>query len=127
MQAKCALSGVQIPRSLVPHRIGGVEIDMRVDFSGLKDLTVKKQTHRARDFTNPSLPTEPGVSITPLSAGEGIKGPVLVVAVEAQQYPIKLDAALQVPPKEREKYDKGMLSRIFIFYRCSRLTSIKRV
>ncbi|KOM41418.1 hypothetical protein LR48_Vigan04g161600 [Vigna angularis] len=55
--AKDALDGRSIPRYLLPEHMG--PCTLRITYSGHSDLSVKFQSHRSRDYTNPYLPVAP--------------------------------------------------------------------
>ncbi|XP_047162773.1 polypyrimidine tract-binding protein homolog 1-like [Vigna umbellata] len=52
--AKEALDGKKIPRSLLPDRIS--DGNFRIAYSGHRDLNIKFQSNRSRDYTNATLP-----------------------------------------------------------------------
>jgi polypyrimidine tract-binding protein 2 len=66
--AKDQLDGRTIPRSILQSR---TPCQLRIAFSGHRDLNVKYQSHRGRDFTNPDLPW---AEIDPEVAAKGIQG-----------------------------------------------------
>jgi polypyrimidine tract-binding protein 2 len=69
-QAKEQLDGRSIPRSILPSR---TQCQLRIAFSGHRDLNVKYQSHRGRDFTNPELPW---MEVDPEVAARGIQAPL---------------------------------------------------
>ncbi|KAK7365065.1 hypothetical protein VNO80_13843 [Phaseolus coccineus] len=52
--AKEALDGKNIPRSLLPDHIS--DCNFRITYSGHRDLNIKFQSNRSRDYTNATLP-----------------------------------------------------------------------
>jgi hypothetical protein len=68
--AKDQLDGRSIPRSILPSR---TQCQLRIAFSGHRDLNVKYQSHRGRDFTNPDLPW---LEVDPEIAARGIQAPM---------------------------------------------------
>jgi polypyrimidine tract-binding protein 2 len=68
--AKEQLDGRTIPRSILQSR---TPCQLRIAFSGHRDLNVKYQSHRGRDFTNPDLPW---ADVDPEVAAKGIQGPM---------------------------------------------------
>ena len=66
--AKDQLDGRTIPRSILQSR---TPCQLRIAFSGHRDLNVKFQSHRGRDFTNPDLPW---ADVDPEVAAKGIQG-----------------------------------------------------
>ena len=68
--AKQQLDGRTIPRSILQAR---TPCQLRIAFSGHRDLNVKYQSHRGRDFTNPDLPW---ADVDPEIAAKGIQGAI---------------------------------------------------
>ncbi|KAK2390637.1 hypothetical protein P8452_27885 [Trifolium repens] len=94
--AKDALDGRSIPRYLLPENVG--PCTLKITYSGHSDLTVKFQSHRSRDYTNPYLP----VSQSAIEGGGqvmvGLDGKrletesnVLLASIENMQYAVTLD------------------------------------
>ncbi|OVA11443.1 RNA recognition motif domain [Macleaya cordata] len=94
--AKEALDGRSIPRYLLPEHVS--TCTLRITFSGHTDLTVKFQSHRSRDYTNPNLPV---ASSAMDGSGQFIAGfdakkqepesNVLLASIENMQYPVTVD------------------------------------
>jgi polypyrimidine tract-binding protein 2 len=93
--AKDALDGRIIPRYLIPE-LG--PCNLKITYSAHTDLSVKFQSHRSRDYTNPLLP----VNSTAIdAAGQftvGLDGKkvepesnVLLASIENMQYAVTLD------------------------------------
>lgn len=92
--AKQQLDGRTIPRSILQAR---TPCQLRIAFSGHRDLNVKYQSHRGRDFTNPDLPW---ADVDPEIAAKGIQGAishtpedgnVLLVQVDEYMYDLTVD------------------------------------
>ncbi|XP_038875069.1 polypyrimidine tract-binding protein homolog 2-like [Benincasa hispida] len=97
--AKNALDGRSIPRYLLPDHVG--PCSLRITYSAHTDLTVKFQSHRSRDYTNPYLPVAPsaidGSGQSPLQFTVGLDGKklepesnVLLASIENMQYAVTL-------------------------------------
>ncbi|KAL0304386.1 UNVERIFIED_CONTAM: Polypyrimidine tract-binding protein2 [Sesamum radiatum] len=103
--AKDALDGRSIPSYLIPE-LG--PCSLRITYSAHTDLSVKFQSHRSRDYTNPLLPVAPsaidasgqhsGIHVPPLQFNLGVDGKklepesnVLLASIENMQYAVTLD------------------------------------
>ncbi|XP_074569994.1 polypyrimidine tract-binding protein homolog 1-like isoform X2 [Curcuma longa] len=94
--AKHALDGRSIPRYLLPEHI--TSCHLRISYSAHTDLSIKFQSHRSRDYTNPYLPVNPSAiegGILPLSGPEVKKqepeSNVLLATIESMQYAVTVD------------------------------------
>ncbi|KAL9684116.1 hypothetical protein QQ045_021550 [Rhodiola kirilowii] len=94
--AKNSLDGRSIPRYLLPENVG--PCSLKITYSAHTDLSVKFQSHRSRDYTNPYLPVAPSAidgSGQFAVAVDGRKlGPesnVLLASIENMQYEVTLD------------------------------------
>ncbi|KAB2596786.1 polypyrimidine tract-binding protein-like protein 2 [Pyrus ussuriensis x Pyrus communis] len=94
--AKTALDSRIIPRYLLPEYVG--PCTLRITYSGHTDLSVKFQSHRSRDYTNPTLPVAPSAidgSGQPIVGLDGKKleseSNVLLASIENMQYAVTLD------------------------------------
>ncbi|KAF8772896.1 hypothetical protein HU200_005292 [Digitaria exilis] len=93
LEAKNSLDGRSIPKYLLPEHISACH--MRITFSAHKDLNIKFQSHRSRDYTNPYLPVNQtaieGI-VQPTVGPDGkIKEPesnVLLASIENMQYAV---------------------------------------
>ncbi|XP_073035315.1 polypyrimidine tract-binding protein homolog 2-like isoform X2 [Primulina eburnea] len=97
--AKDSLDGRSIPRYLIPEL--GL-CSLRITYSAHTDLSVKFQSHRSRDYTNPLLPIAPS-AIDASGQSIGIDGKklepesnVLLASIENMQYAVTLDVMHQV-------------------------------
>ncbi|XP_052185342.1 polypyrimidine tract-binding protein homolog 2-like [Diospyros lotus] len=94
--AKDALDGRSIPRYLIPD-LG--PCTLRITYSAHTDLTVKFQSHRSRDYTNPLLPVAPSAidsttgQFNLSSDGKKLEteSNVLLASIENMQYAVTLD------------------------------------
>ncbi|KAI3987935.1 hypothetical protein MKX01_021049, partial [Papaver californicum] len=99
--AKEALDGRCIPSYLLPEHVSACTL--RITFSAHTDLTVKFQSHRSRDYTNPNLPVAPSAMD---GTGQVIAGfdakkvepesNVLLASIENMQYPVTVDVLYMV-------------------------------
>ncbi|KAG8063231.1 hypothetical protein GUJ93_ZPchr0003g17814 [Zizania palustris] len=93
--AREALDGRSIPRYLLPEHV--TSCCLRISFSAHKDLNIKFQSHRSRDYTNPYLPVNSSAIDTLQSAvgADGRKveaeGNVLLASIESMQYAVSVD------------------------------------
>ncbi|CAL0327465.1 unnamed protein product [Lupinus luteus] len=94
--AKDALDGRSIPRYLLPEHVG--PCTLRITYSGHSDLSVKFQSHRSRDYTNPYLPVAQSAMEGSGQAMVGLDGKrleaesnVLLASIENMQYAVTLD------------------------------------
>ncbi|KAE9608893.1 putative RNA recognition motif domain-containing protein [Lupinus albus] len=94
--AKDALDGRNIPRYLLPEHVG--PCSLRITYSGHSDLSVKFQSHRSRDYTNPYLPVAQSAMEGSRQAMVGLDGKrleaesnVLLASIENMQYAVTLD------------------------------------
>ncbi|KAL2556186.1 Polypyrimidine tract-binding protein-like protein 2 [Forsythia ovata] len=93
--AKDALDGRSIPRYLIPE-LG--PCTLKITYSAHTDLTVKFQSHRSRDYTNPLLPVAPSAIDASGQFTLGADGKklepesnVLLASIENMQYAVTLD------------------------------------
>uniref|UniRef100_A0ACD5ZYR1 Uncharacterized protein n=1 Tax=Avena sativa TaxID=4498 RepID=A0ACD5ZYR1_AVESA len=96
LEAKNSLDGRSIPRYLLPEHVSICHL--RITFSAHKDLNIKFQSHRSRDYTNPYLPVNPtaieGIAQPTLGSDGKIKEPesnVLLASIENMQYAVGVD------------------------------------
>ncbi|CAN8252743.1 unnamed protein product [Cochlearia groenlandica] len=94
--AKCALDGRSIPRYLLPEQVD--QCSLKITYSAHTDLTVKFQSHRSRDYTNPYLPVAPSAIDSNGQVSVGADGKkmepesnVLLASIENMQYAVTLD------------------------------------
>ncbi|KAL8050790.1 hypothetical protein ABFX02_06G102900 [Erythranthe guttata] len=93
--AKDALDGRSIPSYLIPE-LG--PCSLRITYSAHTDLSVKFQSHRSRDYTNPMLPVAPSAIDASGQVSLGADGKklepesnVLLASIENMQYSVTLD------------------------------------
>ncbi|XP_047969721.1 polypyrimidine tract-binding protein homolog 2 isoform X2 [Salvia hispanica] len=93
--AKDALDGRSIPSYLIPE-LG--PCSLRITYSAHTDLSVKFQSHRSRDYTNPMLPVAPSAIDASGQFSVGVDGKkmepesnVLLASIENMQYAVTLD------------------------------------
>ncbi|XP_044468187.1 polypyrimidine tract-binding protein homolog 2-like isoform X2 [Mangifera indica] len=115
--AKNALDGRSIPRYLLPENLG--QCTLRITYSAHTDLSVKFQSHRSRDYTNPYLPVAPSAIDASGQFSVGIDGKklepesnVLLASIENMQYAITLDVLHMVfsafgPVQKIAMFDKN--------------------
>ncbi|KAM3190595.1 hypothetical protein ACQJBY_068563 [Aegilops geniculata] len=96
LEAKNSLDGRSIPRYLLAEHVSICHL--RITFSAHKDLNIKFQSHRSRDYTNPYLPVNPtaieGITQPMLGSDGKIKEPesnVLLASIENMQYAVGVD------------------------------------
>ncbi|XP_062191507.1 polypyrimidine tract-binding protein homolog 1-like isoform X2 [Phragmites australis] len=96
VEAKNSLDGRSIPKYLLPEHI--IASHMRITFSAHKDLNIKFQSHRSRDYTNPYLPVNQtaieGIVQPTVGLDGKIKEPesnVLLASIENMQYAVTVD------------------------------------
>ncbi|CAM0873412.1 unnamed protein product [Alopecurus aequalis] len=94
--AREALDGRSIPRYLLPDHV--VSCHLRISFSAHKDLNIKFQSHRSRDYTNPYLPVNSSAidsTLQPAIGADGrrveAEGNVLLASIENMQYAVSVD------------------------------------
>ncbi|KAF7048800.1 hypothetical protein CFC21_057482 [Triticum aestivum] len=94
--AREALDGRSIPRYLLPDHV--VSCHLRISFSAHKDLNIKFQSHRSRDYTNPYLPVNSSAidsTLQPAVGADGrrveAEGNVLLASIENMQYAVSVD------------------------------------
>ncbi|RZB80598.1 polypyrimidine tract-binding protein homolog 1-like [Glycine soja] len=84
--AKDALDGKSIPRYLLPNYV--CDCNLRITYSAHQDLTIKFQSNRTRDYTNPTLP----VNQTSIDrAIQPFENHVLWASFENMQYDVTVD------------------------------------
>ncbi|KAE8717471.1 Polypyrimidine tract-binding protein-like protein 1 [Hibiscus syriacus] len=95
--AKNTLDGRSIPRYLLSENIA--PCTLRITYSAHTDLSVKFQSHRSRDYTNPYLPVAPSAIDGSSQLNIGLDGKklepesnVLLASIENMQYAVSLDA-----------------------------------
>ncbi|XP_054799480.1 polypyrimidine tract-binding protein homolog 2 isoform X1 [Prosopis cineraria] len=115
--AKDALDGRSIPRYLLPEHVG--PCTLRITYSGHTDLSVKFQSHRSRDYTNPYLPVASSAIDGSGQFGVGLDGKklepesnVLLASIENMQYAVTLDVLHMVfsafgPVQKIAMFDKN--------------------
>ncbi|KAL5148738.1 Polypyrimidine tract-binding 2 [Glycine soja] len=115
--AKDALDGRSIPRYLLPEHIG--PCGLKITYSGHSDLSVKFQSHRSRDYTNPYLPVAQSAmegSGQPMVGLDGkrleAESNVLLASIENMQYTVTLDVLHMVfsafgPVQKIAMFDKN--------------------
>lgn len=93
--AKDALDGRSIPSYLI-QELG--PCSLKITYSAHTDLSVKFQSHRSRDYTNPLLPVAPSAIDASGQICVGLDGKklepesnVLLAAIENMQYTVTLD------------------------------------
>ncbi|KAI3712527.1 hypothetical protein L1987_71085 [Smallanthus sonchifolius] len=98
--AKDALDGRSIPRYLIPE-LG--PCSLKITYSAHTDLSVKFQSHRSRDYTNPMLPVASSAIDATGQFSLGIDGKkiesesnVLLASIENMQYAVTLDVLQMV-------------------------------
>ncbi|XP_022723821.1 polypyrimidine tract-binding protein homolog 2-like isoform X2 [Durio zibethinus] len=99
--AKNALDGRIIPRYLLSENIA--PCTLRITYSAHTDLSVKFQSHRSRDYTNPYLPVAPSAIDGSSQFSLGLDGKklepesnVLLASIENMQYAVTLDVLQMV-------------------------------
>ncbi|XP_061360125.1 polypyrimidine tract-binding protein homolog 2-like isoform X4 [Gastrolobium bilobum] len=115
--AKDALDGRSIPRYLLPEHVG--QCTLRITYSGHSDLSVKFQSHRSRDYTNPYLPIAQSAMEGSGQSMMGLDGKrleaesnVLLASIENMQYAVTLDVLHMVfsafgPVQKIAMFDKN--------------------
>ncbi|GKV31300.1 hypothetical protein SLEP1_g40003 [Rubroshorea leprosula] len=115
--AKNALDGRSIPRYLLPEHMG--PCTLRITYSAHTDLSVKFQSHRSRDYTNPYLPVAPSAIDGSGQLSLGLDGKklepesnVLLASIENMQYAVTLDVLQMVfsafgPVQKIAMFDKN--------------------
>lgn len=116
--AKNALDSRSIPRYLLPENVG--QCTLRITYSAHTDLSVKFQSHRSRDYTNPYLPVAPSaIDGNGQVAMVGLDGKkleaesnVLLASIENMQYAVTLDVLHMVfsafgPVQKIAMFDKN--------------------
>ncbi|XP_076956888.1 polypyrimidine tract-binding protein homolog 2-like isoform X3 [Bidens hawaiensis] len=98
--AKDALDGRSIPRYLIPE-LG--PCSLKITYSAHTDLSVKFQSHRSRDYTNPMLPVASSAIDATGQFSLGLDGKkiesesnVLLASIENMQYAVTLDVLQMV-------------------------------
>ncbi|XP_059629091.1 polypyrimidine tract-binding protein homolog 2-like isoform X3 [Cornus florida] len=93
--AKDSLDGRSIPSYLIPD-LG--PCTLKITYSAHTDLSVKFQSHRSRDYTNPHLPVAPSAIDASGQFSLGLDGKkldpesnVLLASIENMQYAVTLD------------------------------------
>ncbi|XP_062215477.1 polypyrimidine tract-binding protein homolog 1-like isoform X2 [Phragmites australis] len=95
--AREALDGRSIPSYLLPEHV--TSCCLRISFSAHKDLNIKFQSNRSRDYNNPYLPINysamDGSTLQPAIGADGRKveaeGNVLLASIENMQYVVTVD------------------------------------
>lgn len=93
--ARNALDGRSIPRYLLPEHAG--VCTLRITFSAHKDLNVKFQSQRSRDYINPYLPVAPsaidstGQSSIQDVMNQELESNVLLASMENMQYAVTIN------------------------------------
>ncbi|XP_018472559.1 polypyrimidine tract-binding protein homolog 2 [Raphanus sativus] len=94
--ARTSLDGRNIPSYLLPEEVS--PCSLKITYSAHTDLTVKFQSHRSRDYTNPYLPVAPSAIDSTGQVVVGVDGRkmepesnVLLASIENMQYAVTLD------------------------------------
>ncbi|CAA6665873.1 unnamed protein product [Spirodela intermedia] len=94
--AKISLDGRSIPRYLLQEHVG--QCSLRITYSAHRDLNVKFQSHRSRDYTNPYLPVASSAIDGSGQFGLGTEGKkqepesnVLLASIEDMQFAVSID------------------------------------
>ncbi|KAF3549968.1 hypothetical protein DY000_02001441 [Brassica cretica] len=94
--ARTSLDGRSIPSYLLPEEVS--QCSLKITYSAHTDLTVKFQSHRSRDYTNPYLPVAPSAIDSTGQVIVGVDGRkmepesnVLLASIENMQYAVTLD------------------------------------
>ncbi|KAK8518331.1 hypothetical protein V6N13_027801 [Hibiscus sabdariffa] len=115
--AKNALDGRSIPRYLLSENIA--PCTLKITYSAHTDLSVKFQSHRSRDYTNPYLPVAPSAIDGSSQLSLGLDGKklepesnVLLASIENMQYAVTLDVLHMVfsafgPVQKIAMFDKN--------------------
>uniref|UniRef100_A0A2P2LWF6 Polypyrimidine tract binding protein n=3 Tax=Rhizophora mucronata TaxID=61149 RepID=A0A2P2LWF6_RHIMU len=115
--ARNALDGRNIPSYLLPAHVG--PCTLRITYSAHTDLSVKFQSHRSRDYTNPSLPVAQSAIDGSSLVNVGLDGKklepesnVLLASIENMQYAVTLDVLHMVfsafgPVQKIAMFDKN--------------------
>ncbi|KAE8733880.1 Polypyrimidine tract-binding protein-like protein 1 [Hibiscus syriacus] len=124
--AKNALDGRIIPRYLLSDSIA--PCTLRITYSAHTDLSVKFQSHRSRDYTNPYLPVAPSAIDGNCQFNLGLDGKklepesnVLLASIENMQYAVTLDVLHMVfsafgPIQKIAMFDKNGALQALIQY-----------
>ncbi|GMJ06464.1 hypothetical protein HRI_004315600 [Hibiscus trionum] len=124
--AKNALDGRIIPRYLLSDNIA--PCTLRITYSAHTDLSVKFQSHRSRDYTNPYLPVAPSAIDGSSQFNLGLDGKklepesnVLLASIENMQYAVTLDVLHMVfsafgPVQKIAMFDKNGALQALIQY-----------
>lgn len=123
--AKNTLDGRSIPRYLLPEHVN--TCSLKITFSGHTDLNVKFQSHRSRDYTNPSLPVAPSAIDGSGQFTVGLDGKkleesnVLLALIENMQYPVNVDVLYTVfspfgPVQKIAIFEKNAATHALIQY-----------
>ncbi|PPR92340.1 hypothetical protein GOBAR_AA28338 [Gossypium barbadense] len=124
--AKNALDGRIIPRYLLSENIS--PCTLRITYSAHTDLSVKFQSHRSRDYTNPYLPVAPSAIDGSNQFNLGVDGKklepesnVLLASIENMQYAVTLDVLHMVfsafgPVQKIAMFDKNGALQALIQY-----------
>ncbi|KAL4284971.1 hypothetical protein GQ457_16G025240 [Hibiscus cannabinus] len=115
--AKNALDGRSIPRYLLSENIA--PCTLKITYSAHTDLSVKFQSHRSRDYTNPYLHVAPSAIDGSSQLSLGLDGKklepesnVLLASIENMQYAVTLDVLHMVfsafgPVQKIAMFDKN--------------------
>ncbi|KAL5728877.1 hypothetical protein ACHQM5_001907 [Ranunculus cassubicifolius] len=93
--ARVTLDGRSIPSYLLPQHVN--LCTLKINFSGHTDLNVKFQSHRSRDYTNPSLPVAPsaidgsGQFTVGLDGNKQEESNVLLASIDNMKYAVNVD------------------------------------
>ncbi|KAF8720884.1 hypothetical protein HU200_023282 [Digitaria exilis] len=94
--ARDALDGRSIPSYLLPEHV--TSCCLRISFSAHKDLNIKFQSNRSRDYNNPYLPINYSAmdgTLQPAVGADGRQveapGNVLLASIENMQYDVTVD------------------------------------
>ncbi|KAL4346943.1 hypothetical protein GQ457_17G024400 [Hibiscus cannabinus] len=124
--AKNALDGRIIPRYLLSDNVA--PCTLKITYSAHTDLSVKFQSHRSRDYTNPYLPVAPSAIDGSNQFSLGLDGKklepesnVLLASIENMQYAVTLDVLHMVfsafgPVQKIAMFDKNGALQALIQY-----------
>ncbi|XP_057447637.1 polypyrimidine tract-binding protein homolog 1-like isoform X2 [Lotus japonicus] len=94
--ARNALDGRSIPSYLLPQHVGSC--NLRISYSAHRDLNIKFQSNRSRDYTNPMLPVNQTAidgALQPVVGPDGKRteseSNVLLATIENMQYAVTVE------------------------------------
>jgi polypyrimidine tract-binding protein 2 len=116
--AKDQLDGRTIPRSILQSR---TPCQLRIAFSGHRDLNVKFQSHRGRDFTNPDLPW---ADVDPEVAAKGIQGALSHTPDDGNVLLVQVRATLPVSSHGHALLQPGCITASAAYKNCDPPSSL---